>query len=166
MSQGIPAGSRSGAVPRERRAVDLDQPIPELRLRCRLAAITIPTMFGSRETRRLAAALFGLILLLCQSIAFANACMEAIPASPATESACHDEASGDAVHDGANNICESQVSSVGQANFLLPAIATSPAFKVRFDEARAGGSCVQLTSDASARLPPVPLTLVHCRLLN
>jgi hypothetical protein len=122
-------------------------------------------MLRAREKRRLVASLFGLILLLCQSIALAQACIEAMPSELAvTDGACHDAASAGAGHSAGHNNCESQTSTFGQASLVLPAIATPPALKVRLDEARVGGSCVQLTTEASAQPPPVPLILVHCRL--
>jgi len=123
-------------------------------------------MFRSRHTRRVAAGLFGLILLLCQSIALANACLDALPSAAPGDSACHAPDTGTGGHHAAHNDCESQVSSFGQGNLVLPAIATPPALKVRLDVTRSASACSRLLSDASAQPPPVPLILVHCRLLN
>ena len=115
-----------------------------------------------KDIRRLATGIFALVLLLCQSIAVANACL-ATAEMTAAGSACHDPGSeGDAAHPP----CDSSLTSIGQVTVPPLELDALAALKVPADERSVAGSCTPITGKASAQPPPVPLTLVHCRLLN
>lgn len=124
-------------------------------------------MFHTKTTRRLTAAVFGLILMLCQTLALARTCVEAPDSAPsATEDTCHNENRKGTARSGSHSDCASQAFSVGQTNLVFPVIAPLATFKIRFDQSIVSGSRTPLASGAAAQPPPIPLILVHCRLLN
>ncbi|MBI4194376.1 MAG: hypothetical protein HY526_04790 [Betaproteobacteria bacterium] len=117
------------------------------------------------------ATLAGIILLLCQSTAFVNACTQVVP--PASAAAAH-ESCLDFAPDGKTlahdslwqSTCDSQRASIPAVKVTLPAAADLPAVTSRIDFAAFTAFCTSSIDHSLTQAAPPPLTLIHCRLRN
>jgi hypothetical protein len=158
--------SRSLTMP----VIDLHQTVLGRRLRFVRCAPSMSTMLRSKTTRRLIAGVLGTVLALCQSLAVANACTLAASSSSlgAVEEACHDFASDEdrTVYESAPQVpCGAQQISIPSANAIMPVVTPSPVIITRTDPSPIVTSYVLPVDYAQACAAPLPLTLIHCRLL-
>lgn len=140
-------------------------------LRFIFRAASMRAMFRSKTTRRWLASVVGIVLALCQSLAIANACTTAVPWSGlgAVEEACHDFTvnEGRTAYDNTGEPhCESQRASIASVGVIVPAAVPLPAFNARVESGGMLVASLSLEDYALGQAAPVPLNLIHCRLLN
>jgi len=117
--------------------------------------------------KRVAAVFAGAVLLLCQTVAAANACMigGVRGGSDIAEEACHD-AGNHAVHNACHKDCESPFGSYDHVKTNSPTLTGLQSLAVTSMRLGAVASFPVGFTDLSARIRPPPLPIVLNRLRN
>jgi hypothetical protein len=116
----------------------------------------------SRSAKRCLAALFGAVLLLCQSMAFADACVSGAAAGDSAAAPCH--GSGEPAKGSARVHCQDASPASGFSVDLHPVTALPPSpVKVVLTEASASPF---VPEPPQLSFEPPPLRLILCCLRN
>jgi hypothetical protein len=116
----------------------------------------------SRAAKRVPAAVFAVVMLLCQSLALANACLSAEASAEGASPPCHD--SGDSTKNFGQDHCH-QASPASAVSIDLPAVTDLPPLAIKVVFAVAEARSVASAPPQLCFEPP-PLRLVLCCLRN
>jgi hypothetical protein len=119
-------------------------------------------MASSRSAKRDLTALVAVLMLLCQSLAFADACVARASGNDSSSAPCHD--SGDSGPGSIHDRCESGSPASG-FSVDLHAVTDLPAITVQVVLAEPKRT-VRLAEVSQSCFEPPPLRFVCCRLRN
>src|SRR5689334_9463765 len=123
----------------------------------------------SKSAKRWMACIVGALVLPCQSVAVANACMPGLKplAGGRVEQPCHesDQTSGQDKRGTSEIQCLSQRTAPADTKISVPAVADMPALTVRPGRLFLAVHAAPFPESLTARNEPPPLNILHCRLL-
>ena len=123
----------------------------------------------SQSAKRLIACIAGVLVLFCQSVAVANACMLGMEpfAGSSLQQPCHDSGQqpGQDKQDSSQIQCLSQRAAPADAKVSVPAAVEVTALTVWPDKFLSLGRASSFPKLLTSRAEPPPLNILHCRLL-
>ncbi len=127
-------------------------------------------MILSRPSRRLVAGIAAVLFLACQGSAAAYAGFPGAPqaGATATQGSCHDsgQQTGDSTQKSTCQAnCESQLTSSTPSGNNIYASADLPVITTLIDRIAAVADSAPLAESPLLRVEPLPLRILHCRLL-